>query len=201
MHIKTNRVLLALAAKHKMSCRQYDVSTAFLHASLKEEVYVKQPPGHIVKGKEDHVFRLKKAMYGLKNAPKAYSDFFMSSLRDLGFEQSTQDECLWILKKGGARVYYLFHVDDILCVSNDDLVRDYCFEKLKQKMRIIRIIHAHAIARYVLYLIICASLTGDSINTLFLLGKSLYLFEIARYVLYLIICASLSTDTVCGCYI
>jgi hypothetical protein len=136
MHIKTARVLLALAAKHKMSCRQYDVSTAFLHASLKEEVYVKQPPGHVIPGKENWVYRLNKAMYGLKNAPKAYSDHFMSILSELGFEQSTRDECLWILKKGGARVYYLFHVDDILCVSNDDFVRDICFERLKRSLRI-----------------------------------------------------------------
>jgi len=136
MHIKTARVLLALAAKHGMSCRQYDVSTAFLHASLKEEVYVRQPPGHVVEGKEDYVYRLNKAMYGLKNAPKAYSDFFMSALSDLGFKQSYQDECLWILKKGNARVYYLFHVDDILCVSNDGLLREYCFRELAKKMRI-----------------------------------------------------------------
>ena len=136
MHIKTARVLLALAAKHKMSCRQYDVSTAFLHASLKEDVYVKQPPGHVVPGKENCVYKLKKAMYGLKNAPKAYSDHFMSVLSELGFQQSVKDECLWILRKGNARVYYLFHVDDILCVSNDDMIRDVCFENLKRKLRI-----------------------------------------------------------------
>lgn len=136
MHIKTARVLLAIAAKHKMSCRQYDVSTAFLHASLKEEVYVKQPPGHRIPGKEGWVYRLNEAMYGLKNAPKAYSDHFMSVLSELGFTQSTRDECLWILKKGGARVYYLFHVDDILCVSNDNSVRDVCFERMRRSLRI-----------------------------------------------------------------
>ena len=136
MHIKTARVLLALAAKHKMSCRQYDVSTAFLHASLKEDVYVKQPPGHVVAGKESWVYKLRKAMYGLKNAPKAYSDHFMSVLSELGFKQSVKDECLWILKKGNARVYYLFHVDDILCVSNDDMIRDVCFENLRRKLKI-----------------------------------------------------------------
>ena len=136
MHIKTARVLLTLAARHGIEARLYDVSTAFLHASLKEDVYVKQPPGHEVAGKENHVYKLKKAMYGLKNAPKAYSDHFMSVLRALGFQQSTRDSCLWSLKQGKYFVHYLFHVDDILCVSNHDVLRDICFSKLKSKLRI-----------------------------------------------------------------
>ena len=52
MHIKTARALLAIAARNNLMVKQYDVSTAFLHASLREEVYVKQPPGHEIKGKE-----------------------------------------------------------------------------------------------------------------------------------------------------
>ena len=55
MHIKTMRILLALAARENLRAYQYDISTAFLHASLSEEVYVKQPPGHVVKGKENWV--------------------------------------------------------------------------------------------------------------------------------------------------
>ena len=63
MHVKTARMLLAIAARDKVRVRQYDVSTAFLHADLAETVYVRQPEGHVVKGKEKKVYRLKKAMY------------------------------------------------------------------------------------------------------------------------------------------
>jgi hypothetical protein len=136
MHIKTARVLLALAASQKLEVRQYDVSTAFLHASLLETVYVKQPPGHIVKGKETYVYRLKKAMYGLKNAPKAYSDHFMGVLSDLGFVQSQKDECLWTLRRDKKFVHYLFHVDDILAVSNSDALRQTMFAALKRLLKI-----------------------------------------------------------------
>jgi len=136
MHIKTARVLLKLAAMNKVEARQYDVSTAFLHASLEETVYVKQPPGHVVKGKEDWVYRLNKAMYGLKNAPKAYSDHFMGVLTDLGFKQSDADECLWSMKKGKSFLHYLFHVDDILVVSNDFDLRDTMFKALEKLLRI-----------------------------------------------------------------
>ena len=136
MHIKTARVLLSLAARSKLVVKQYDVSTAFLHASLREEVYVKQPPGHVVKGKEEYVYKLKKAMYGLKNAPKAYSDHFMGILSRLGFKQSSRDECLWSYKKGNYFVHYLFHVDDVLVVANNDLLRESLFKILKRELRI-----------------------------------------------------------------
>ena len=136
MHIKTLRLLLTIAARNNIVARVYDISTAFLHACLDEEVYVKQPPGHVVKGKENYVYKLKKAMYGLKNAPKAFSDHFMNILSDAGFKQSTKDSCLWYLRRGDHFVYYLFHVDDILVVSNHDTLRNVCFNMLEKKLRI-----------------------------------------------------------------
>ena len=136
MHIKTARLLLALAARDNIEVRQYDVSTAFLHASLREEVYVKQPPGHEVKGKETHVYKLRKAMYGLKNAPKAYSDHFMSILKRLGFKQSTRDECLWSYKTGSHYLHYLFHVDDVLVVANSNLLRDSFLRLMQKELKI-----------------------------------------------------------------
>ena len=48
-----------------------DVKTAFLHGSIKEEVYVEQPEGFEIHDQESHVCRLKKALYGLKQAPWA----------------------------------------------------------------------------------------------------------------------------------
>ena len=47
---------------------QMDVESSFLNGILEEEVYVEQPPGYIVKGHEDKVYKLKKALYGLKAA-------------------------------------------------------------------------------------------------------------------------------------
>ena len=136
MHIKTLRVLLTLAAKHKYNVKQYDVSTAFLHAKLEETVHVRQPPGHTIEGKEDYVYRLDKAMYGLKNAPKAYSDHFMAELRELSFVQSYKDECLWMLRKGTSFIYMLFHVDDIIVVYNDEILTDDIETKLKTRLEL-----------------------------------------------------------------
>lgn len=52
---------------------QLDVKPAFLNGELEEEVYVDQPPGFVKKGSEYRVFKLKKALYGLKHVPRAWN--------------------------------------------------------------------------------------------------------------------------------
>jgi hypothetical protein len=49
---------------------QLDVKTTFLHGDLEEDIYMQQPQGYEVKGKENLVCRLKKRLYGLKKDPK-----------------------------------------------------------------------------------------------------------------------------------
>jgi hypothetical protein len=57
------RMLLALAAQEKWMVHQMDVKSAFLNGDLREEVYVIQPLGFVVKGQEHKMYRLKKALY------------------------------------------------------------------------------------------------------------------------------------------
>nr|GEU55249.1 receptor-like protein kinase ANXUR1 [Tanacetum cinerariifolium] len=64
------RVLLSIVALQDLELKQLDVKTTFLHGYLKEEIYVEQPEGFKVPGKEDHVCRLKKSLYGLKQSPR-----------------------------------------------------------------------------------------------------------------------------------
>nr|GEV15330.1 vinorine synthase-like [Tanacetum cinerariifolium] len=64
------RVLLSIVALQDLELEQLDVKTAFLHSHLEEEIYVEQPEGFKVPGKEDHVCRLKKSLYGLKQNPR-----------------------------------------------------------------------------------------------------------------------------------
>jgi hypothetical protein len=63
------RLLIALAAHEGWEVHHMNVKLAFLNGYLQEEVYVEQPMGFIVAGKEHKVLKLKKALYGLHEAP------------------------------------------------------------------------------------------------------------------------------------
>ena len=65
------RVLLTLAAQEGLQVHHMDVKFAFLNDDLKEEVYVRQPPSYAIAGEEGKVYRLCKALYGLRPASRA----------------------------------------------------------------------------------------------------------------------------------
>lgn len=71
--IETIRFILSLAATNHWEVHHLDVKTAFLHGELKEEVYVRQPEGFEVNGREDKVYKLNKVLYRLKQAPRAWN--------------------------------------------------------------------------------------------------------------------------------
>ena len=61
-------VVLGLTTSLDLEIEQMDVKTAFLHGDLEKEIYMEQPEGFIVKGKDDYVCKLKNILYGLKQA-------------------------------------------------------------------------------------------------------------------------------------
>nr|GEZ88316.1 putative RNA-directed DNA polymerase [Tanacetum cinerariifolium] len=77
-----------------------DVKTAFLNGERKEEIYVSQPEGFVVPDHPNHVYRLKKAFYGLKKAPRAWYDTLSRFLLANGFFKGVVDPTLFIRKTG-----------------------------------------------------------------------------------------------------
>ncbi|KAM0001541.1 putative RNA-directed DNA polymerase [Helianthus debilis subsp. tardiflorus] len=71
--METIRLLLAMAASGGWLVHHLDVKSAFLNGELSEEVYVSQPDGFVIKGKENNVYKLNKALYGLRQAPRAWN--------------------------------------------------------------------------------------------------------------------------------
>ena len=68
----------------------------FLNGDLKKEIYVSQPKGFIEEGKEDKVYRLKKALYELKQAPRAWYNKIDSYLIHQGFMRSMRETTLYV---------------------------------------------------------------------------------------------------------
>nr|GEW63674.1 hypothetical protein [Tanacetum cinerariifolium] len=89
------RIFLAHAAHKGFTVYQMDVKTAFLHGSLKEDVYVCQPKGFIDADYPSHVYKLKKVLYGLKKAPRAWYDKLSTFLLQNRFSKGTIDPTLF----------------------------------------------------------------------------------------------------------
>ncbi|GJV42149.1 retrovirus-related pol polyprotein from transposon TNT 1-94 [Tanacetum coccineum] len=108
------RIFLAYAAHKSFTVFQMDVKTAFLHATLKEDVYVCQPKGFIDADHPSHVYKLKKALYGLKQAPRAWYDELSTFLLQTHFFKGTINPTLFIK-----------HFDDdilVVQVYGDDII-------------------------------------------------------------------------------
>ncbi|GJZ48293.1 retrovirus-related pol polyprotein from transposon TNT 1-94 [Tanacetum coccineum] len=99
--------------------QQPDIHNAFLHGNLKEQVYMKQPPGFIDPQRPNHVCFLHKSLYGLKQTPRAWFERLSKALIDLGFKGSKTDPSLFIYSCGNTLLYILVYVDDIIVTGNN----------------------------------------------------------------------------------
>ncbi|KAI3667045.1 hypothetical protein L6452_42087 [Arctium lappa] len=113
----TVRTLLAVTVKKNWIIHQLDVNNAFLHGDLEEDVYMKIPQG-FAKKDETRVCKLKKSLYGLKQASRNWYHKFTTTLLDLNFRQSHADHSLFIHKEGNVFVAALIYVDDVIVVGN-----------------------------------------------------------------------------------
>jgi transposase InsO family protein len=115
------RTLLAILAGRKAKVHQMDVNTAFLYSPLDETVYVEQPEGFVIPGKEDYVCLLRRALYGLKQFPRAWFHLIAEVLVDFDFKQFESDPCIWIHENDkGERLYIALYVDDLIIAGENE---------------------------------------------------------------------------------
>ncbi|KAJ9520116.1 hypothetical protein QJQ45_030042, partial [Haematococcus lacustris] len=118
----TLRALLAKAAAENMEVHQLDFETAFLNGVLEEHevIYVQQPEG-FREGSSNTVCRLHKALYGLRQAPRAWHARLCEELLAMNFKSSEADPALFTLHLPSGTVYLLVYVDDcLLCTQQGD---------------------------------------------------------------------------------
>jgi hypothetical protein len=102
-----------------------DVKSVFLNGYINEEVYVEQPPSFDDDKKPNHVYKLKKALYGLKSAPRAWYERLRDFLLSKGFKMGMVDTTLFTKKIGKDLFVLQIYVDDIIFGSTN---QDYCEE-------------------------------------------------------------------------
>lgn len=126
------RLLLALAASEGWAVHHMDVKSAFLNGDLREEVYVAQPPGFIVAGKENKVLRPIKALYGLRQAPRAWYSKLDASLASLGFQRSASEHAVYTRGMGANRLIVGVYVDDLVITGGNSIELKQFKEEIKR---------------------------------------------------------------------
>ena len=129
----SNQTLLATTAQREMYVHQTDVHTAFLNGKLDEDIYMCQPEGFIVKGKDDMVCHLHRSLYGLKQSSRCWNKELSF---DSGFQQKRKaDPCVFFQWKNGHLNIVSIYVDDLILVV--DLLKDLLKTKEELSSRFI----------------------------------------------------------------
>jgi hypothetical protein len=124
--METVRALLALAAHNGWHVHHMDVKSAFLNGELAEEVYVVQPPGFVDDKQPRHVLKLTKALYGLRQAPRAWYEKLDASLSDLGFSRSAVEHAVYRRKSTTGFLLVGVYVDDLIITgTNEDDIQKF----------------------------------------------------------------------------
>jgi hypothetical protein len=108
-----------------------DVKTSFLNGVI-EEVYIEQPRGFEVEDRKTHVYRLKKFLYRLKQAHRAWYGRIDSFLTSFGFTKSKVDSNLYFKVMNDEPIILLLYVDDLFLTGEENLIID-CKKNLVAK--------------------------------------------------------------------
>nr|GEX02340.1 putative ribonuclease H-like domain-containing protein [Tanacetum cinerariifolium] len=135
--IEAIRLFLAYASFMGFMVYQMDVKNAFLYETIKEKVYVCQPPGFEDPDYPNKVYKVIKALYGLHQAPRAWYETLANYLLENGFQRGKIDQTLFIKRQKGDILLVQIYVDDIIFGStNKDLCKDFEKPEILRKFRL-----------------------------------------------------------------
>ena len=119
-----------------------DVNTAFLNGVIEEEVYVEQPQRFEVLGRETHVCRLRRALYGLKQVPRACYSRINTYLQQMGFTKSGANPNLYYIVVGDDPLILVLYVDALFITRAKRLISG-CKEDLAMEFKMKDIVLMH----------------------------------------------------------
>jgi hypothetical protein len=122
------QLLLAMASHHNWPIASFDVKSAFLHSNIDHEVFIRPPPGVAVK--PGCVLRLRKALYGTRQAARCWWLHLKSRLEIIGFFPNPEDQSTYVYSSGMDRAFLWVHVDDGLFTASSSALLDSLKKKL-----------------------------------------------------------------------
>ena len=125
------RILLTMALHKQWTIRAGDVSTAFLHApAATDNLYMWPPPELYPSGHNSTtVWKLNKAIYGLRSSPKSWQDHFAQVLQQLGLTRLTSEPNVY--RNTEQTMFVMVYVDDLLFLGNHQEVNK-TFQEIQQ---------------------------------------------------------------------
>ena len=117
--ISAVRILLTIAAKYDLELKHLDISTAYLHGDLEEDIYMEQPEW-FEEVDRSIVYKLMKSLYGLKQAGRQWNKKIHSSLLEAEFVQCPQEPCVYMREKNGKKIVIAIFVDDIIIAASEN---------------------------------------------------------------------------------
>jgi hypothetical protein len=107
---------------HGLETTSYGCEETFLNGEIEAEEYIKQPDGFVIHEKESHVCRLKKALHGLKQTPRAWYARIDGHLMSLGFNKIVVDPNLYYKAINVESLILVLYVDDLFLTSTKSLI-------------------------------------------------------------------------------
>lgn len=109
-----------------------DVKLSFLNGTLEEEVYLEQPEGFKLTKNQDYVCKLKEALYGLKQDPRAWFSRLENYLQQQGYKRGTIEINLYIKIEEQNMIFVVVYVDYIIFGSNLNILRKHFSTEMKK---------------------------------------------------------------------
>jgi len=132
--LKTIRLIIVIVAQHRWRIYQMNVKLTFLKGFLEEEVYIEQPMRYKVKGHEDKVLKLNKALYRLKQAQMAWYSRTDGYFLKNGFVKCPYEHVIYVkIKENGDTLIVCLYMDDLIFIgTNPKMFRDFKQTMIKE---------------------------------------------------------------------
>ena len=134
-HLDSVRAVLAQTAANQWDLEQFDIGNAFLNADIDCTVYTQQVQGFEVPGKEHWVWKLRRALYGTKQAPRLWKARLKRWFLDHGFTVCSADACVFILRRDNMVLIVPVHIDDGLTAGHKALI-DWLRAELEKEFKV-----------------------------------------------------------------
>ncbi|PKI39326.1 hypothetical protein CRG98_040283 [Punica granatum] len=117
--LKSIRIMLVIAAHYDYEVWQMDVKTTFLNGYIEEDIFMDQPRDFESKDKSK-VCKLKRSIYGLRQASRSWNRRFDEAIKSFGFIKNEDEPCVYKKASGSMNAFLVLYMDDILLIDVDD---------------------------------------------------------------------------------